>query len=500
MPFFLSCYLAVVIFVVYMTLLFNRSIDATGFSTVKLIIAICNIIIVIFSLIYVTYAMQASFGLRKYEFGILNLMGVSDRKIRQSIRCEIIYIGSSAIILGTISGITLSKVAFRALASALCISGATFMIDPKSILLSVALFMVMFLTIARFNARKITKTKPLDLINSQRTPEKVLYNPTLGFIGIVAPIILILMFLIKNINLSVLIICIPLVEFLFFRYGILYLANLISRKWANLNYRFLYVLSRLKFNIATNWKLMLISSILQTSILVFVGFAFSAFVQDSTIADNRYAADLCIIVSDKPDMHLKKETLDQIDLLSESKVIHHGTIPVIFAVDAMNNSVIGVISLASYDNVSKALIVDANSILVLSINQQSSQSDSEAIEFLIGGNQCLLNVDTIYDPSFALNDIVSRYLVISDDEYTKYEQLYSDHQRRILTYCFDDWHENIVLTDQIIGLITKSNPHYNTNNIASKWSWYQSFHQFSAQLSFLAIFVGGQHLFVQAAQ
>ena len=199
-------------------------------------------------------------------------------------------------------------------------------------------------------------------------------------------------------------------------------------------------------------------------------------------------------------MHLKKETLDQIDLLSESKVIHHGTIPVIFAVDAMNNSVIGVISLASYDNVSKAPIVDANSILVLPINQQSSQSDSEAIEFLIGGNQCLLNVDTIYDPSFALNDIVSRYLVISDDEYTKYEQLYSDHQRRILTYCFDDWHENIVLTDQIIGLITKSNPHYNTNNIASKWSWYQSFHQFSAQLSFLAIFVGGQHLFVQAAQ
>ncbi|USB34345.1 ABC transporter permease [Paenibacillus sp. YPG26] len=176
---FLSSAFAVMIFFVYALLLFHPDLQGELASTSGTMSMLASIgmrisqyIVFIFSFFFLLYSVSAFLKLRKREFGILMLLGMSKRQLHKLLFIENILIGFGSILTGIAAGLIFSKLILLVCANLLAIErGLRFYIPLQAIWLTAAAFAVMFVVISLFTSLMVRKVELVELIKSSDKPK-----------------------------------------------------------------------------------------------------------------------------------------------------------------------------------------------------------------------------------------------------------------------------------------------------------------------------------------
>ncbi|GAA0084108.1 FtsX-like permease family protein [Clostridium sp. CTA-7] len=157
----------------------------------KLILQMITIILVIFMFFFIWYASNIFLRNRKKEIGIYAFMGLDSFVIGKIYFIEMMLIGVSASIIGTIIGVVLSKffqiVVFKIADFNIDVS---FNVSINSIIYTILIFMCIFLFMSIKGFISIVRSRIVDLLNESKKQEKM---PKVNFlIYIIAIISLIL--------------------------------------------------------------------------------------------------------------------------------------------------------------------------------------------------------------------------------------------------------------------------------------------------------------------
>ena len=170
-PYILTCVGMVMMF--YIICFLSRDpwlASLRGGDTLQLMLGMGTWITGIFAVIFLFYTNSFLIRRRKKEFGLYNMLGMNKARI---LFWECLVIAGIALAAGMAAGILLSKLGELILSNIL--DGAvsfSFLVDPKSLALTAALFGVIFLLILLNGLRQVHFANPRELLESDRVGEK----------------------------------------------------------------------------------------------------------------------------------------------------------------------------------------------------------------------------------------------------------------------------------------------------------------------------------------
>ncbi|MBL5795551.1 FtsX-like permease family protein [Bacillus sporothermodurans] len=191
---FLSSAFSVMIFFIYALLLFHPELQGELKSTSDMIsslgtmgMKVAQIIIFIFSFFFLLYSVSAFLKLRKKEFGILMILGMSRKQFYRLLFVENMIIGCAAIIAGIVAGTFLSKFLLIISANILAIEkGLSFYFPIKAALITAGAFLLLFLLISLFTSRLVRTGTVLELVKAEEKPKpEPKTSPWLSLLAIV---------------------------------------------------------------------------------------------------------------------------------------------------------------------------------------------------------------------------------------------------------------------------------------------------------------------------
>ncbi|GIP28446.1 ABC transporter permease [Paenibacillus sp. J23TS9] len=176
---FLSSSFSVMIFFTYSLLTFHPDLQGAIVSdslTLSMLgtmgMKISQYIVFIFSFLFLLYSVSAFMKLRKKEFGVLLLLGMSRKQLNRMLFIENISIGITAIITGILVGVIFSKLILLICATMLAVEhGLPFYLPWKAMLLTAAAYLVLFVIVAAFTSLMTKKETLAELIKSEDKPK-----------------------------------------------------------------------------------------------------------------------------------------------------------------------------------------------------------------------------------------------------------------------------------------------------------------------------------------
>lgn len=168
--YFLSSLFTVMIFFTFALFAFHPTFSAEGFNQYAMFgMAVAGGIIYIFSFFFVLYSMSSFLQSRKKEFGLLILLGASDRQIRRMVFMENLLIGFLATIGGIATGILFSKAILLIAENILIIEESLpFYFPTMAIAVTFISFILLFLCISFFVAFILRTKKLIELIKGDK--------------------------------------------------------------------------------------------------------------------------------------------------------------------------------------------------------------------------------------------------------------------------------------------------------------------------------------------
>lgn len=153
----------------------------------KLILQVITVILVIFMFFFIWYASNIFLRNRKKEIGIYAFMGLDSSVIGRIYFIEMMLIGVSASLIGTIIGVVLSKF-FQIIVFKIADFNidVTFNVSINSIIYTVLIFMCIFLFMSIKGFISIVRSKIVDLLNASKKQEKM---PKVNFLIYIVAII-----------------------------------------------------------------------------------------------------------------------------------------------------------------------------------------------------------------------------------------------------------------------------------------------------------------------
>ena len=173
-PYILTCVGMVMMF--YIICFLSRDpwlASVRGGETMQVMLGMGTWITGIFAVIFLFYTNSFLIRRRKKEFGLYNMLGMNKRNLARILFWECMVIAGIALAAGMAAGILLSKLGELILSNIL--DGAvsfSFLVDPKSLTLTAALFGVIFLLILLNGLRQVHFANPRELLESDRVGEK----------------------------------------------------------------------------------------------------------------------------------------------------------------------------------------------------------------------------------------------------------------------------------------------------------------------------------------
>lgn len=176
---FLSSAFSVMIFFTYAMLAFHPDLkgqiiaDSITLSMLGTMgMNISQYIVFVFSFLFLLYSASSFVKLRKKEFGILLLLGMSRKQLNRMLFIENIAIGAAAIITGIIVGVVFSKLILLICASMLAVeNGLPFYLPVKAILLTAGSYLALFMVVAAFTSLITKKGMLVELIKAEDKPK-----------------------------------------------------------------------------------------------------------------------------------------------------------------------------------------------------------------------------------------------------------------------------------------------------------------------------------------
>ena len=145
-------------------------------------------VIGIFSALLLFYTSSFVVKQRRRDFGLYNVLGMAKRHIARVMLCENLFVSAACIGGGLVTGIVFSKLAELGL---LYVIGAensfTFSVNGQRILLTVAVYLAIYLLILLNSLRLVRAASPIELLNSSSAGEK---EPKANFVLALAGLLL----------------------------------------------------------------------------------------------------------------------------------------------------------------------------------------------------------------------------------------------------------------------------------------------------------------------
>ncbi|HBU81884.1 MAG TPA: ABC transporter permease [Paenibacillus sp.] len=176
---FLSSTFSVMIFFTYALLLFHPDLKEglKGSSNTVTMLAnqgflIAEIIIFIFSFLFLLYSVGSFLKTRKKEFGIFQIIGMTRKQMNRLLFMENMCIGLAAIVTGVGLGMIFSKLILLICGSMLAVEESLrFYFPGKAIALTVGAFLILFFVIALTSSLLMRKGSLIDLVKSEEKPK-----------------------------------------------------------------------------------------------------------------------------------------------------------------------------------------------------------------------------------------------------------------------------------------------------------------------------------------
>lgn len=171
--YFFSSAFSVLIFFVYALFIFHPGIKkgVTAITAVELMKA-AEMIMYVFSFLFVLYSVSTFLKSRKKEFGILMMHGMTKGQLVSMVFLENMLIGIGAIITGMIIGLITGKLFLMIGSNMFGMESLPFYVSPKALFLTIGAFFVLFFCISLFTTILVQVNKLIDLFQAGEKPKK----------------------------------------------------------------------------------------------------------------------------------------------------------------------------------------------------------------------------------------------------------------------------------------------------------------------------------------
>ena len=279
MMYYLSSTLVVMVFFIFANFILNPQVEnvevmgGMGFMASKTMV-LCEIIIVLFTIVFTTYSISNFLKSREKEFGLLSLFGLTKGQIRSYVMFENIIVAMASIVTGLVLGIIFSKLFFMAISVILALNEEIpFIISSKAIIITLAVFILLFQGIGFISSYKIKNNNIIELLKGGRIPKEV---PKFSKIKAILSVILIVTgyvlaafsgMAIVNTMLPILILVVSGTYLLYSQFTVFYTDRLQRNKgfyYKGINF---ITLSQIIYKLKDNAKILFIASILSATTL-----------------------------------------------------------------------------------------------------------------------------------------------------------------------------------------------------------------------------------------
>lgn len=173
-PYILTCIGTIAMYYIMHFISINDGLNnMSGGDSLKIILNLGTYVIAIFSVIFLFYTNSFLIKRRKKEFGLFNILGMEKKHIARVMVWEAFYVTVTSLLFGLVTGVLASKLMFLLLLKILNFTVPFgFVISEKSLIITVAIFLGIFVLTLLNNLRQIHLANPIELIKGGEVGEK----------------------------------------------------------------------------------------------------------------------------------------------------------------------------------------------------------------------------------------------------------------------------------------------------------------------------------------
>ena len=308
-PYILTCICMIMMYYIVSFLSVSEEIASIrGGEMLQGLLSMGVFVVAVFALIFLYYTNSFLIRRRKKELGLYNILGMGKRNLVRILLWENILTAAVSLIIGIVFGILFSKLA--ELLAVKLLDGATgfgISIEGKPILMTVGLFLVIFLLIMARMLVSVYKLRPIEMLRSENVGEKppkanwifalagavILGGAYYLAVKIIDPTTAMLVFFLA-------VVMVIIATYLLFIAGSVALCKLLqkSRKYYYKTRHFVS-LSQMVYRMKRNGAGLASICILSTMVLVTISSTMCIFADTESAIQNRYPNDISIECSGK---------------------------------------------------------------------------------------------------------------------------------------------------------------------------------------------------------
>ncbi|MCR3759134.1 FtsX-like permease family protein [Clostridium felsineum] len=177
--YYLSNVFVVMVFFIFANFILNPNVKSIktmgqmGAVTTEVMYG-CEIIILIFTLVFTKYSVSSFLKSREKEFGLLSMFGLTKKEIRRYVMAENLIVALLSILTGLLLGILFSKLFFMAVSVILHLnSELPLLISIKAVVLTVICFLILFQGTEAVVSFKIKSNNIIELLKGERKADPI---------------------------------------------------------------------------------------------------------------------------------------------------------------------------------------------------------------------------------------------------------------------------------------------------------------------------------------
>lgn len=490
LSYFLSCMFAVIVFFMYAVVIFHPQIEKYDFvEVVRSGILVSEVIIYLFSSLFVLYSTATFIKSRKKEYGILTTLGISKSQLNRMLITENTIIGLASIIAGILVGALLTKL-FLMIFSAILNTGEIlpFYLSWKAIGITVGLFFIMFEINSLLVVFTLRTKSIMEVFRGAKAPRKA---PRFSWIISILAIAAVFyayylaytadMFSILYRMFIILVLIIPGTYFLFTQFSIAFTSLLRKNKrflYQNLN---LLIISDLTYKLKDNARLLSMVAILSAVAFTSSGVLYGLFQSMEEETERFVPQDFSIITKGNENKELFEESIAKAEKIFTENFTPFESV-ITLPIQAKSQHKIGYwndisFTVFSYADYKKMLQLNNLAVpnppgngyalvLVDDIIRPSIDPVPKRLTFRIGNEQIEQHV-TVFKNKTMNSTIYGMYtLVLPDATFKKYQP--KGEQLLYYTAKIPNWEKHIKTVEKVQAAIDQE--HIYTDSRASTYT------------------------------
>lgn len=321
--YFLSSVFSIIIFFLFTIIAFHPSLNSLDpDSTLGISLLLASMLVYLFSFIYITYSIMAFLKKKTKTLGIFMITGASMKQIRTLIFRENILIGALAIITAIVFGLVITPLFLMGAKVVLKAETFSMYFPLKAIVLTLLLFIGLFVVISKVVTRFINKEASIQLLKSDTIIEKSIpKHPYLFGISIICSATLAYLLKINHHfveSLGILYYLIFFISFLCSIYliisqGMRFLLKAFEKSPAYVRKTNMLLVSNLNAKMKSHANMLFLITILLSGVFLCTSILFSSYYNVAKDSEENYPYSFQYIADPKADLNMVKNDIDYLE-------------------------------------------------------------------------------------------------------------------------------------------------------------------------------------------